>query len=1165
MEAALAQIAEALKLLQAKTEAKPIEDRVVALNNVLSLIGTFNYEPGNGQTFNRWFKRNEPYLSSHCNSDDERRQLILKALGPREYNQLRGRTSPEQPESKLVEEIVNSTKLSGDDFEFSKLTLQNFNIFIMLLQLSDPSYKSLRGVIMRSVDEKPDITLEELRTVMRRFETRTVDTVVDSDAQKTVKDEPVVFAAKAGFSGKKRANPKSDSAKPPKRPHACPGCGGDHFRKDCKFREAKCNTCRKVGHLAKVCRSAQTNSVQVNQMLNRAKLDEGRTFVTLSVNGKKVTFRADSGADISTMNHDTWNGLGAPRLAVYDSQCTHVDGGSIRSRGFFNARFQFNDKSLVEPVLVLESGKANLLCGRLLKQLGIVSWKLQPEVQINGISTSSLTSRFPNLFETGLGTCTKLEVHLQLAPNAVPVHLRPRPVAFALQESIDKELDRLVQNGTLIPVDSSDWATPIVVVKKPNGAVRVCADYSTGLNDALVDIEHPLPNMEEVMTKFSGNKIFAHLDLADAYLQLRLDTPSQQLTTITTHRGLFRYTRLVFGLKTAPAIFQKTIDQALAGLDGVLVYLDDILIMAPNYKLYEQRLVDVLRRLEDWGFRLRIEKCFFNVPTVKYLGMVISDKGIEADPARIAVIKNLRKPANQKEVRALLGLVNYYGKFVKNLHRFKTPLEALLAKDARFEWGVQHDAALTGIKDMLCGPLLLSHYDPRQTLVVAADASQTGIGGVLLQRYADGNERAVFHMSKSLSKSQRNYSQVEKEAFALVTAVERFKKFVWGRRFILQTDHRPLLALFRTSNTKGLQERTAARLKRWALRLVGFDFEIEYIRTEEFGQADALSRLIAEARDSTTDSELEEVVANLDQSVETELEAHILALNTEESRHRLGRETELDPILSKVIRRLSHGWAEADRKDPHLRPFLNAADSLCLSKNILLLNERVVVPKAMQPTVLEQLHLGHPGIRRMKSLARLHFYWPAMASDVEHVVRSCSLCIDSAANPVRVPLAPWPNTDKVWSRIHIDFGEPKRGKTFVVVVDSFSKYVDAQWLPALTAAGLISYLRQLFRHFGPPDTIVSDNGAQFTSQEFAQFCSDLNIIHLRCAPRMPMSNGLAERMVRTIKSSLDASAGSLDSVISAYNYTPNATINDDTPARKFFGVISRPRSTSTSP
>ncbi|GAB1860863.1 RNA-directed DNA polymerase [Camponotus japonicus] len=161
------------------------------------------------------------------------------------------------------------------------------------------------------------------------------------------------------------------------------------------------------------------------------------------------------------------------------------------------------------------------------------------------------------------------------------------------------------------------------------------------------------------------------------------------------------------------------------------------------------------------------------------------------------------------------------------------------------------------IKNIFTGPLLLAHYDPRQTLIVAADASSIGIGGILLQRVPDGQVKAVFHISKALTKAQQNYSQIEKEALALVTAVERFRKFVYSRHFVLQTDHRPLLALFKTSNTKGLDTRTANRLKRWALRLIGYDFDIEYVNSEKFDQADALSRLIQDAKQDVIDVDLE--------------------------------------------------------------------------------------------------------------------------------------------------------------------------------------------------------------------------------------------------------------------------------------------------------------------
>ncbi|XP_028966406.1 uncharacterized protein LOC100909061 [Galendromus occidentalis] len=451
-----------------------------------------------------------------------------------------------------------------------------------------------------------------------------------------------------------------------------------------------------------------------------------------------------------------------------------------------------------------------------------------------------------DLLKTSLGLCTKTEVELLLKPDASPVCLPARPLVMPVRELVDQELDRLVNNGTLCRVDSSDWAAPIVVVRKANGQIRMCADYSTGLNEALQDVDYPLPNMEEIMAKFSGNTVFTQLDLADAYLQLPLCTASR------------------------------------------------------------------------------------------------SDKGIQADPSKIEAIRNLRQPKSPSDVRAFLGLLNYYGKFSPRMHAIKAPFEALLKENVVFNWSEVHDEAFIKAKEILTGPLLLAHYDPRQTLVVAADACDAGIGGVLLQRYSDGNEKAVFHI----------YSQIEKEALALVLTVERLHKFIWGRRFILQTDHRPLVALFQPTNIKGLSERTAARLRRWALRLLGYDFHIEYIRTDAFGHADALSRLISEARRDGGDSVMGEVIGSLNCN---EMEVSFLArsnLGAWDLATDFRRASRQDPFLRSILSRLQNVWSDKDRKDPSLRAFAQQAEGLCVVDDILLLDDRVVVPVSLRTAVL---------------------------------------------------------------------------------------------------------------------------------------------------------------------------------------------------------------------
>lgn len=432
--------------------------------------------------------------------------------------------------------------------------------------------------------------------------------------------------------------------------------------------------------------------------------------------------------------------------------------------------------------------------------------------------------------------------------------------------------------------------------------------------------------------------------------------------------------------------------------------------------MHDQRLHQVLQRLEQWGFRLQLAKCHFYKPSVKYLGHKINDKGISADSTQIQAIETLRKPNNQKDVQSILGLINYYGKFVNDLHKLKAPLEELLQKNSTFKWWQKHDEVFKQIKSVLTSPLLLAHFDPRQKLIVAADACQTGIGGVLLQRYPDGNEKAVFHMSKALTQAQKNYSQIEKEALALVTAVERFHKFVWGRKFVLQTNHRPLLALFNQTNGKRLSERTAARLRRWALRLIGYEFDIEYVRTNEFGHADALSRLIQQTRQDAQDPEFEQVIASI--QIDQDLaDITTEAMGSNSARKQLRISTQNDATLSNLIKRTQTGWTQDDLKNEQLAPYYRIAESITLIDGILLYGKRVIIPNKLRKAVLNRLHRGHPGIRRMKNLARYYFFWPGMSTEIQKLVKSCSHCAQTTANPVKEPLHPWPDAMKPWSRI----------------------------------------------------------------------------------------------------------------------------------------------------
>ena len=414
-------------------------------------------------------------------------------------------------------------------------------------------------MIIRAVDDKLELSLDELRAVLKRQETLASDAQVDVNSS-ALRNEVGQVSAKPKKkqphpSGLRPGTPSNQEPRQPSSKQAsgeCQGCGGRHLRKDCRFRSAICHFCRKEGHIARVCRlrtsaknsgkrpatdsspkeKLETSSVEISSVLTSQEA-LGRTYFNVAVDGQLVRFRADSGADITTISGETRAKIGSPALRPYPGNCTQVDGQTLRLKGFFTAVLGYGKERCTEPVLVLSSGSSDLLCGRALRLLELISWtpgaatSAVASIESASADVVALQTAFPTLLEKGLRCCSKLEVKLYPHDNVRPTPLPARPIALAFKEQVEKELDRLVANGTIEAVEQSDWTTPIVVVRKPNGSLRACADYSTGLNSALKDLGHPRPNMEEIMTRFSGNRIFSQLDLADAYLQLKLDEESE--------------------------------------------------------------------------------------------------------------------------------------------------------------------------------------------------------------------------------------------------------------------------------------------------------------------------------------------------------------------------------------------------------------------------------------------------------------------------------------------------------------------------------------------------------------------------------------------------------------------------------------------------------------
>ena len=375
-----------------------------------------------------------------------------------------------------------------------------------------------------------------------------------------------------------------------------------------------------------------------------------------------------------------------------------------------------------------------------------------------------------------------------------PIFCKARPVPYSIRTQVEDQID-IVQQKIIEPIPISDWAAPIVPVMKQDKSICICGDFKQTVNKVAKLDRYPLPRMEDSFSNLSSGTTFTKLDLSQAYQRLELDEQSKQYTVINTHRGLFRCNRLPFGISSAPGIFQCAIESLLSGIPKVINYLDDILVTGTTEEDHLHNLQLVLQRLETAGLHLKKEKCKFLVHSITYFGHKIDAQGLHTLPDKIEAIVSASRPKTLTELKAFLGLVNYYGKFIPNLASVLHPLYQLLNKDVDWSWTVERENAFQRAKTLLTSNHVLIHYDPQKVLVLACDASAYGLGVVLSHQLSDGSEHPIAFASRTLSPAERNYSQIEKESLACVFGVKKFHSYLYGRQFTLVTDHKPLLTL----------------------------------------------------------------------------------------------------------------------------------------------------------------------------------------------------------------------------------------------------------------------------------------------------------------------------------------------------------------------------------
>jgi len=691
------------------------------------------------------------------------------------------------------------------------------------------------------------------------------------------------------------------------------------------------------------------------------------------------------------------------------------------------------------------------------------------------------------------------------------------------------------KSGVITRIEHSDWASPLVVVPKANGRVRITGDFKHTVNNQLNVTQYPLQRIEELFSAVSGGKTFSKLDGPDAFHQMELDDSSKEFLVINTHRGLYRYNVLPQGIASSPAIFQEFMDTLLKNIPMTGSFMDDGLCSGVTDDQHLSHLREIFLRMRTANYRLSKQKCLFLQKSLEYVGLVLSADGLRTAPSKVKSLLSIQRPSTVMEVKSFLGLVNFYGSFVPSLADKCEPLYSLTKKDTPFNWTSACDKAFEGIKASLSSAPVLSHHMPHLPIGISCDASPKGLGVVLFHKSDDGYELPIAFASKVLSPTEQRYSQIEREALAIVFGTTKFFKYLCGRTFHVITDHKPLLSIYGTSAQ--VPSYTATRLQRWALHMSQFNYTIEYRNTLHHGNADALSR------HPTPD-------ATVDVSSGLEIEVNLVATSTlgvlPVTAQEIRKVSLKDKVMSQVYRLTSHGWPEFMETGDPLYPFFLRREELTVLQSILMWETRVVVPPSLQQRILDQLHECHTGIVRMKSLARQHVWWPGIDADIERVCGLCEKCIQKRKAPASAPLHPWEFPARPWQRLHMDLAGPFFNRMWLVIVDAHSKWPEVFDLASnSTSQSLISRIRDTICRYGIPEQIVSDNGTQFTSEEFKRFCELNGIRHSTSSVYHPRSNGEAERFIQTFKDAMKAADGdkalALQKFLFFYRVTPHTT------------------------
>ena len=780
------------------------------------------------------------------------------------------------------------------------------------------------------------------------------------------------------------------------------------------------------------------------------------------------------------------------------------------------------------------------------------------------------------LHDDDYGRTTLLQHHIVTDPYAAPVYQRPRPIPLRIRKAVELEVHNMLKAGIIVP-SSSEWSSPIVVVKKKDGGIRLCVDYRA-LNDVTVKDSFPLPRIDDLLNSLHGASLYTTMDLQKGFHQIEMAPASKCKTAFAVPWGLYEYQVMPFGVCNGPSSFQRLVTMALGDLlfTDCVAYIDDILVYANDAHDMLRKLRRVFDRLSVAGLKVKPQKCRFGVLSVDFLGHHVSSEGTRPQLAKITKILTQAQPANVTELRAFLGLTNYYRDYIRNYSTLATPLYGLLQKTVPWVWHSTHTDALAALKLSFTDATILSHPTDTDTFVLDTDASDHGLGGVLSQ-IQHGTERVICCGSRVLTPAERNYDVTRRELLAIVFFCGHFRYFLYGAPFALRTDHAALRWLLSPSTPATGQN------ARWLSTLADFPMVVFHRGGHLHGNADALSRaplLFAHGQLAAWPALPMDIADAQDQVMIAPVLARYGVVPETASLDELLDQSR-DPLLTQVITAVRL----ATWPTPALMPLQSAEFRAYHARRLLLVLDAdhlylqnfhhgttpvllLIVPRLARSSVIAECHdaptSGHFAERKTLHAIRQRFWWPQVREDVKIYCRRCStcqLCSRRAVPPGHAPMATY-HAGAPWEVLGLDFIGPmtptaRRNRYILTMVDHFSRLAILAPTRQQTAEATVTALiNHWVVHYGVPRIIHTDRGTNFMSTIMTSLCERLGVRRTRTTAYRPQADGRVERTNRTVKECLTRllheQSADWDVLLPQVSMAINSTVHESTGFTPFY-------------